>query len=83
MYTPLNRKLEPSEIAVFSQAQIRNLAKSDLVTIVRFAGLPFLTAADIARLPQLGRDALLKLGFVAREFCRSQSTSTRCSALSE
>ena len=72
-----------SEIADFSRPTIQGMDHTQLVAIVRAAGLPFLTSNDIARLPKLGHDALLKLGLLAREFCRNQSRNTRWSALSE
>ena len=75
--------LSRSDIAVFSRPAIQGMEEAELVDLVQAAGLPFLTAADLARLPQLGRDSLLRLGFLAREFCRNQSRNTRWSALSE
>ena len=75
--------LSRSEIAEFSKPTIQDMEHSQLVSIVRAAGLPFLTANDVARLPKLGHDALLKLGLLAREFCRNQSRNNRWSALSE
>ncbi|MFK7821587.1 MAG: hypothetical protein AB8G99_22940 [Planctomycetaceae bacterium] len=72
-----------SEIAEFSKPTIEHMDHGQLVSIVRAAGLPFLTSTDVARLPKLGRDALLKLGYLAREFCRNQARNNRWSALSE
>lgn len=72
-----------SEIATLPNPAIEELANEELAKLIRIASLPFLTATDLARLPVLGREALLRLGFLAREFCRNQSRTSRWSALSE
>ncbi len=83
MLISTSAKLEPNHIASFSRPQIENLPGEDLVQLVRASRLPFLSATDVARLPNLGRKSLLRLGFLAREFCRNAARSTRWSALSE
>lgn len=72
-----------SQIATLSRMTIEELGNEQLVDLVNAASLPFLSAADLARLPVLGRDSLLRLGFLAREFCRNQAGVPRWSALSE
>jgi hypothetical protein len=74
---------EQKEIAALSRPAIQGMDRPQLAGIIRAAGLPFLTASDLVRLPELGRKSLVKLGLMAREFCRSQGANSRWSALSE
>jgi len=77
--TPIHAK----QISAFSRPEIEAMPDSELVTVIKAAQLPFLTGTDLARLSLLGRESLLRLGFLSREFCRNQSRDSRWSALSE
>lgn len=74
---------ERREIAALSRPAIQRMERSQLAGIIKAAGLPFLTASDMVRLPELGRKSLVKLGLMAREFCRTRGSNPRWSALSE
>ncbi len=81
--TPTAVAFTNNQIAGLSKIAIEDLPDERLVDLVRAASLPFLSASDIARLPVIGRDSLLRLGFLAREFCKNQSGMSRWSPLSE
>lgn len=83
MLAVLTPTLSNPEIAAFSRPEIHGMDNDDLVSVVRSAALPFLKATDLARLPQMGRESLLRLVFLAREYCRNQSENPRWSALGE
>ena len=71
------------EIAALSRPAIQGMDRVQLAGIVKAAGLPFLTVSDVVRLPELGQKSLVKLGLMARDFCRTQGVNSRWSALSE
>lgn len=83
MQTATPPVLDAKQIAHFSRTEIEEMPDAELAKVVKVARLPFLTADDITRLTMLGRDSLVRLGYLAQDFCRTRSRETRWSALSE